>query len=109
METKNNDFLLKIKLSNYINSRVIDIENDDGVLEKGIFIPIDLNGLFVSQRNEVVSWVLALKRTFPAMDSFTHNLKITFNREQLNWLTNMGYKSPTIGALKEKKYFKHKK
>ena len=32
------NYMAKFKLSNYINSRVVEIENDDGVKEKGIFI-----------------------------------------------------------------------
>lgn len=102
---KIDNFLAKIKLSAYINSRVIEVENDDGVKEKGIFIPIEINELFLTPRNNVISWVYMTQKMYEPIDGLTHYAKMKVSMEHLDKLSVMGYKPPYLGGMKPIKFF----
>lgn len=95
-----NNYLAKIKLSNYINSRVIEVENDDGEREKGIFIPIDINGLFLTPRNQVISWMFVNEKLNETGDGFSHYLKMKTNSKHLDYINALGYTTPYIGVMR---------
>ena len=38
-------YYISLKLSHFIDARVIEAENADGVMEEGVFIPIKKNGI----------------------------------------------------------------
>ena len=95
-----NNYLAKVKLSNYINSRVIDIENDDGEKEKGIFIPIDINGLFLTPRNQVISWLFVNERLSETGDGFSHYIKMKTDNKHLEKMNALGYTTPYIGVMR---------
>ena len=99
------NFLAKIKLSSYINSRVIEVENDDGIKEKGIFIPIEINELFLTPRNNVISWVYMTQKLYEPIDGLTHYAKMKVSRNHLDKLGVMGYKPPYLGGMKPIKIF----
>lgn len=83
--------MAKFKLSNYINSRVIDIENDDGVMEKGIFIPIEINGLTLTPRNQVISHLFVNEKLHDTGDGYSHYIKMKTNHKHVEELDRMGY------------------
>lgn len=99
-----NNYLAKVKLSNYINSRVIDIENDDGVMEKGIFIPIEINGLTLTPRNQVISWMFVNEKLHDTGDGYSHYIKIKTNHKHVEELDRMGYSVPYVGSMKSSEY-----
>lgn len=98
---KIHNYLIKLKLSSFINSRVIELENDDGVKEKGIFIPLEINNLFVSTRNTVISWIFATEKMRESIDGLSHYLKMKTSHEHLDKLKNLGYEPPYLGGMKQ--------
>ena len=101
MDRKNIDnFLVKLKLSDFIDSRVIEVENDDGVKEKGIFIPVEINDLFITKRNTVIAWMFATRKFYEPIDGLTHYLKLKTSREHLQKLRDLGYEPPYLGGMK---------
>ena len=95
------NYLIKLKLSDYINSRVIEVENDDGEKEKGIFIPLDINNLFVTVRNTVISWVFATQKMYDPIDNMSHYLKMKVDKSHKDKLKQLGYDPPYLGGMKE--------
>lgn len=95
-----NSYVAKIKLSNYINSRLIELENDDGVMEKGIFIPIELNELFVSPRNQVISWMFVNEKLHDTGDGYSHYLKMKSSKKHVDYINSLGYETPYMGNMK---------
>ena len=100
MADKFDNYLMKIKLSSYINSRVVEMENDDGVMEKGLFIPLEINNLFLSTRNTVISWVFATEKQRQAIDGLSHYLKMKVDKAHLDKLKSLGYEPPYLGGMK---------
>lgn len=95
-----NNYLAKLKLSNYINSRVIEVENDDGVTEKGIFIPIEMNALFLTPRNQVISWVFVNEKLHDTGDGYSHYLRLKSDKRHVEYLKSLGYDVPYLGNMK---------
>lgn len=96
--------LCKFKLSNFLNSRVVDLENADGVTEKGIFIPIDINGLFLTKRNQVIAWLYMNKKLHDTGDGYSHYMKLKIDSRLSKKLLELGYKTPYIGSCKPSKF-----
>ena len=98
------NYLAKFKLSNYINSRVVEIENDDDVMEKGIFIPIEINGLTLTPRNQVISHLFVNEKLHDTGDGYSHYIKMKTNRKHVEELDRMGYSVPYVGGMKSSEY-----
>lgn len=98
------NYLAKFKLSNYINSRVVEIENDDNVMEKGIFIPIEINGLTLTPRNQVISWMFVNEKLHETGDGYSHYMKMKTNHKHVEELDRMGYSVPYVGSMKTSEY-----
>ena len=99
------NYLIKLKLSDYINSRVIEVENDDGEIERGIFIPLEINNLFVTVRNTVISWIFATKKLYEPIDNMSHYLKMKVDKNHKDKLKNLGYDPPYLGGMKETRIY----
>ena len=95
------NFLVKLKLSSFLNSRVIDVEDDDGVREKGIFIPIEINNLFLSTRNTVIAWMFATKKFSCPIDDMTHYLKLKVSKTHVDKLKRLGFEPPYLGGMRK--------
>lgn len=95
-----NNYIAKLKLSNYLNSRVIEVENDDGIMEKGIFIPIDMNGLVLTPRNQVISWLFVNEKLHDTGDGYSHYLRIKTDIDHVKSIKDMGYDVPYMGNMK---------
>lgn len=104
-----NGYVAKLKLSNYINSRVVDLENDDGEIEKGIFIPIEINGLFLSPRNQVISWLFLNEKLHDTGDGYSHYLRMKSDKKHVEYINSLGYNVPYLGLMRrnifQTKYF----
>jgi hypothetical protein len=101
-DEKNYEALLK--LSNFIDARLMDIEDNDGVMEQCLVIPIEKNSLVVTRYKTVYCDMYVSEKTFGCSDDNTHYLrqKLTkANREKLN---KLGYKAPYLGSMKPSKY-----
>lgn len=94
------NYFLKLKLTNYINARIVEIENDDGIMEKGVFIPIDINGLYVTKDKSVYSTAFATQKTVMGTHISTHYIRHKMTKEQVEKLKEYGYTPPYIGNLR---------
>ena len=101
-----NNYVAKLKLSNFLGSKVIDYENDEtGEFEKGIFIPLDLNGLFLTPRNQVIAWAFVNEKLHDTGDGFSHYLKLKTDKHHIKLLNELGYEAPYLGSMKTSTFF----
>lgn len=98
------NYEMRVKLSNFIDSRIIEQEDDNGVREKGIFIPIDKNALYVNDHNCVFFSAFVTEKIANTGDSASHYLKQKTNKQHVAMLDSLGYKTPNLGSMWEKNY-----
>ena len=46
------NYEMRMKLTKFIGSRIIESEDENNVIERGVFIPIDKNCLFETEGDE---------------------------------------------------------
>ena len=98
------NYEMRVKLSNFIDSRIIEQEDDNGVREKGIFIPIDKNALYVNDHNCVFFSAFVTEKMSNTGDNASHYLKQKTNKQHVAMLDSLGYKTPNLGSMWEKNY-----
>lgn len=98
------NYEMRVKLSNFIDSRIVEQEDDNGVMEKGIFIPIDKNALYVNDHNCVYFSAFVTEKVSNTGDNASHYIKQKTNREHIAVLNSLGYKTPNLGSMWEKNY-----
>ncbi len=88
-----------IKLTKLIDARIINEEDDNGILERGIFIPIDKNGLYV--KNEDVFLTMFFFPTIKySMRGVCHFIAQYVSASHYDKLKSLGYRTPLLGYLK---------
>lgn len=98
------NYEMRVKLSNFIDSRIVELEDDNGVMEKGIFIPIDKNALYVNEHKNVYFSAFVTEKMSNTGDNASHYLKQKTNKEHIKFLNDLGYKAPHLGSMWEKNY-----
>lgn len=98
------NYEMRIKLSNFIDSRIAEMEDDNGIMEKGIFIPIEKNALYVNEYNNVYFSAFVTERISNTGDNATHYIKQKTNKSHVERLNELGYKAPNLGSMWEKNY-----
>lgn len=93
------NYTLRLRLMQLLGSRVIDVENADGFMEKGVFIPLELNGLSVTKHGNVALYAYVTERMAATRDNSTHYLKLKLNRDSLKKINELGYSLPFIGEM----------
>lgn len=97
---KFSNFTLRFNLTAFIGSRVIYSENADGVMERGVFIPIDQNALYEDPRSRnVMCEAFVNAKATNTLDDKTHYLKQKTSLEHVKWLNDLGYQIPTLGSM----------
>lgn len=94
------NYTMRFNFTGFIGSRVIETEDADGHLERGVFIPIDANSLYEDPRTHHVlceAFVNALP--YNSQDSKTHYIKQKTSIEHVRKINELGYKIPTLGSL----------
>lgn len=87
-------------LTNFIGSRVIDFENEDGISEKGVFIPFDMNGLHETERGNVAAHFFVTERMTATRDGSSHYVKLKMPKESLDRINNLGFETPFVGSMR---------
>lgn len=94
------DYLLRFNLSSFLGSKVIEVENDDEVFERGVFIPIDINGFYESNKTgNIMCEGIAYANTYSQGGRKTHHIRQRVNNSTLEKMQNIGYTPPIIGGL----------
>lgn len=94
------NYTCKIKLSKYLDARIIELDNDEtGKKERGIFIPIDINELFVTKDNQVISKTLVYRRYYTG-DGNSHHIKPLFSKTHRDYIESLGFSSPFLATMR---------
>lgn len=95
-----NNYLLRFSLTSFIGSRVMEVENDEGFMEKGIFIPFEINGLHTTNRGNVSAYCFVTERMTASIDGSSHYLKMKLSKAVLDRINELGYDTPFMGCMK---------
>lgn len=89
--------MILINLSKFHGSRVIEDYDEDGNTERGIFIPLDRNGLFEDKHKCVIIYAFAnLKRR---NDKNVYRVVQSVARSVYEKLLNLGYGRTLLGYM----------
>lgn len=95
-----NNYILDIKLTNFLDSRIIESEDGDGHIERGVFIPLLKNGLHVDNRNNVIfSAFVNEKQTYSA-DGYTHTAILKSPKSFIEKLKSLGFQTMYLGRMR---------
>ena len=103
---KNNYFEIMMKLNNFLDSRVIELQNSYGDRERGIFIPFAINGVFEGKDGSAWSKFTLIERPKDSPHyganniGGTHSLRLQVPRNHYDKLASMGLKVPFMGSAK---------
>lgn len=98
--SKFTNYTMRLNLTGFIGSRVESVENADGIMERGVFIPIEHNALYEDPKTHHVlceAFVTA-KQTFSS-DGKTHYIKQKVPTAHVKRIDELGYKVPTLGHM----------
>lgn len=101
---KNANYILNLKLNSFIDSRIVEVEDNEGVMEKGIFIPIDKNGLRVTDRGNVRCYAFVNENQTYTHEKQTHYVRLKGSKAWVEHLKDLGYESPYIGYMRPNKW-----
>lgn len=93
------NYNLRIKLTKFLGSRIIDVEDEDGILEKGVFIPLNMNGLHITKKGNVNAYAYVMERVGIAIDGSSHYIRLSVPKDSLISINKLGYDLPYIGEL----------
>lgn len=97
---RHNNYTLRFNLTAFIGSRVIEAEDQDGNIERGVFIPIDANYLYEDPKSKnVLCEAFVNAKTHNPYDSKTHYLKQKTSVAHVSKLNDLGYKIPSLGNM----------
>lgn len=98
------NYTMNINLSKFIDARIIENEDNNGVSELGIFIPIAKNCL-TQYRGNVYFNAFVTEKMYDTGDNKSHYIKQKVTKEHIKKLNDLGYESPFLGSLRvEKRY-----
>ena len=100
MALKNENGVAKIVLTNFIGSKVIEVEDDYGRPQKGVFIPLDMNDLRVTFKGKVNCYAFVTKTVCPEQYGWSHFLKLKARPDFCKKLKELGYDTPYLGNFK---------
>lgn len=93
-----NNYEIMLHLSSYIDSKIIEVENDEGELEEGIFIPIAKNAISIDPSTKfVTSWCYVTAKPFK---SWSHYLKMKVDKNTREQILKLGMKPPYMGYMR---------
>lgn len=93
------NYELRILLTKFIDSRVESIENADGILEEGVFIPIEKNALYRKNNGAIEFSAFVTENVHSPNDKRSHYIRLKLPKENVNRLRDLGYDTPYLGSL----------
>lgn len=94
------NYTMRFNLTGFLGSRIIDSENSDGIVERGVFIPIDDNDLYVDPiTHHVLCEAFVNAKTYNSGDNKSHYIKQKPSKEHAEKLKSLGYKLPYLGSM----------
>lgn len=97
------NYEMRMKLTKFIGSRIIESEDENGVVERGVFIPIDKNCLFETENNDVMVAAFVnenVNSLQSGKNNVSHIIRQKTNPKHAQKLRDLGYKgSLTLGTM----------
>lgn len=93
-----------MKLSNFINARVEELEGIEGEKELCLVIPMEINGLFKTCNGNVYCKMFVNDKSSFASDGNTHYFRMKTNPTLNAKLVSLGYESPYLGTMKPSRF-----
>lgn len=103
------NYIIKFVLTNFLGSRIAQVENEDGDLEECVCIPLERNNLKKNKRNQVTAYAFMTKSDVANMYGWTHYLKLKTNPDFVKKCDELGLKTPYLGNSKKSNYVVYKK
>lgn len=94
------NYELRLILTKFIEAQVTKLENADGNLEEGIFIPIERNGLYKKSNGAIEFSAFVTENVHSANDTRSHYVKLKLPKEKIYEIKELGYEPPYLGSLK---------
>lgn len=92
------NYELMFMLSSFIDSKIIEVENDEGEMEEGIFIPIAKNALSVDPKKKfVTSWCYVTEKPYK---TWSHYLRMKVDRDTKQRMIDLGIELPYMGNMR---------
>ena len=97
---KYTNYTMRFNLTGFIGSRVERVENADGAMERGVFIPIEDNALYEDPKTHhmLCHAFVTAKQTFSS-DGKTHYIKQKVSTNHVRRIEELGYKVPALGHM----------
>jgi len=98
------NYMMNLKITNFLGSKIISVENADGVEEKGVFIPLDMNDLKVTDKGHVYVNAFVTEKMTNTRDDNSHYIKQKVSKAHVNYIKDLGYETPYLGSLRQSNY-----
>lgn len=104
-----NDYILRFNLTGFIGARVVEVEDEDDHLERGVFIPIDRNVLYEDEGSKhVMCEAFVNQLAFSAPDRRTHSVRQKTPMAHVERLKSLGFNTPNLGGMWKNERYKRK-
>lgn len=88
-------YTINFKLTNFLDSRIIEAEDSEGNLEEGVFIPLFKNCLTPDKDSNVIVEIFVNDKG----NNYSYQLRQKVSKKHVEWLRNLGYYTPYLGAM----------
>lgn len=109
MASKTYNYILRVILTKFFGARVIDMENEDGIVEKHVCIPLDSNNLKLSKNGSVSAYMFMTESNVASPWGWTHYLKLKSATAFVKKMDALGFDTPYMGNAKAHNYVVYKK
>lgn len=95
-----------LKLTNFVDARVQEVEDGDGNRESCVVIPLEKNCLKVSKSGHVYAKMFVSEKAIYAGDGYSHYLQLKVSLKDVGKFSDLGYKTPYLGRMRPSYYSK---
>lgn len=94
------NYELRLILTKFIDSKIIEVENADGMTEEGVFIPIERNCLYRKDNGAIEFAAFVTENIHSPNDRRSHYVKLKIPKEDVFKLKELGYEPPYLGSMR---------
>ena len=98
------DYLLQFNLTDFFGAEVIEHENEDGMMERGVFIPLKRNELKEGKHGKVMAWAFVNRMLTNPEYGWSHYLIMKGSREFVKEMRDLGYRMPCLGNMRKSNF-----
>lgn len=95
------DYLLQFNLTDFFGAEVIEHENEDGMMERGVFIPLKRNELTEQKNGKVSAWGFVNRMITNPEYKWSHYIMMKASREFVKEIRDLGYRMPCLGNMRK--------